>query len=215
MTSIIREPKVAATHCMIWMHGLGASNQDMAGLVDALNIKELPLRHVCLQAPQRPVSINAGMRMPAWYDIIGNKLVDREDKEGIIQSNNFIAETIKKQETQGIPTSKIFLAGFSQGGAMALYSALHHEQYLAGVVSLSSYLPLAAECLPKQRKTLPIFMGYGSMDPVVIPEWSTMSHLTLVAKGFSRIELKDYPMMHEIVPNEISDLRHWIISRIS
>lgn len=214
MTSIVKKPNIAATHAMIWMHGLGASNQDMAGLVEALNIMDLPIRHVCLQAPARGVTINAGMRMPAWYDIKGNELTDREDKTGILQSSQIIYDEIKVQENQGIPTSKIFLAGFSQGGAMSLFAALHHEQYLAGIISLSSYLPLANEFAPKQRKTLPIFMGYGLKDPVVLPQWSKLTHQTLVDKGYSRAVLKEYPMMHEITAQEVNDLRQWISSRV-
>ncbi len=215
MNKIIKEPVIPATHCMIWMHGLGASNQDMAGLVEALNLSELPLRHVCLQAPDLAVTINAGMRMPAWYDIVGSELTDREDKAGITQSASLISNAIAEQETLGIPTSKIFLAGFSQGGAMALYSALHCSQYLAGIVALSSYLPLANECMAKQRKSLPMFIAYGLMDPVVKPEWSKMSHNILIEKGFTRMSLKDYPMMHEISAAEVNDLRQWITTRVN
>lgn len=215
MTTIVKQPDLPATHAMIWMHGLGASNKDMAGLVDALNLPELPLRHICLQAPSRAVTINAGIKMPAWYDIVGDKLNDREDKVGILASDRLIHAAIEEQEGQGISSSKIFLAGFSQGGAMALYSALHHQKYLAGVVSLSSYLPLASECMPKQRKTLPIFMAYGAMDPVVLPQWTKMSAGKLIGDGFSRIQQKEYPMMHEVTLQEIADLRQWILGRMA
>ena len=215
MTTIFKHPELPATHAMIWMHGLGASNQDMAGLVDALNISKLPMRHVCLQAPSRAVTINAGIKMPAWYDIVGDKLNDREDRTGILASDKIIQAAIVEQEAQGISSSKIFLAGFSQGGAMALYSALHHEKYLAGVISLSSYLPLAKDCVPKQRKTLPVFIAYGAMDPVVLPQWSKMSAEKLIGEGFSRIQQKEYKMMHEVTSQEIYDLRQWIMNRIS
>jgi len=215
MTKIIKEPTVNATHCVIWMHGLGASNQDMIGVVDALNITNLPIRHVSLQAPNIPVTINMNMLMPAWYDIKGQQLTDRQDKEGILSSDKLIASEIAAQESQGIPTSNIFLAGFSQGGAMALYSGLHHPQFLAGIIALSCYLPLDNECEPTQRKSLPIFLAYGNVDPVVLPEWSKLSYKKLSEKGFSRISIKNYQMMHEISTQEIDDLREWIKSRVS
>ena len=100
--TIIKEPNLPATHAMIWMHGLGASNQDMIGVVEALQIKDVPIRHVFLQAPNKAVTINQGMVMPAWYDIVGNSLTDREDHEGILSSEKIIIDAIKQQEKQGI-----------------------------------------------------------------------------------------------------------------
>lgn len=215
MTKITKEANIEATHCMIWLHGLGASNQDMAGLVDALDIAELPIKHVCLQAPDMPVTINMNMSMPAWYDIKGQELTDRQDKVGILNSDKLIAQEISELEKQGFPTSKIFLAGFSQGGAMALYSGLHHSQYLAGIIGLSCYLPLDSECEPLQRKSLPVFLAYGDIDPVVQPQWSKLSYDKLSEKGFSRMTLKNYPMMHEISSEEVFDLSRWIRARVS
>jgi phospholipase/carboxylesterase len=208
------EPNRTATHCMIWMHGLGASYQDMAGLAQELKIMQLPLRHVFLQAPTRPVTINQSMPMPAWYDIKGATLTDREDREGILASEQQIIDEIARQESLGIPTSKIFLAGFSQGGAMALHTALNTEQYLAGVVALSAYLPLVKFFHGRQRKSLPIFMASGSLDQVVKQTWSEQSYQYLESTGYKRILFKSYPMMHEVCLAEIQDLRQWITDRV-
>lgn len=215
MNKIIREPNSKATHCVIWMHGLGASSDDMDGLVEAMNMADLPVRHVSIQAPNRPVTINMNTVMPAWYDIKGQTLTDRQDKEGILKSNALICDEINEQENQGIPSSKVFLAGFSQGGAMALYAGIHYPKYLAGIIALSAYLPLDNDCCPTQRKSIPIFLAYGDHDPIVLPDWTKLSQDKLIEKGFSRIELKNYAMMHEVRPQELLDLSQWFRLRVA
>ena len=214
MNTKVLEPQVTATHSMIWMHGLGASNQDMYDLASGLRLEKLPLRHVCIQAPNRSVTINQSMRMPAWYDIVGTSLTDREDKAGIVDSEQIINQTIEDEINKGIASSRIFLAGFSQGGAMALHTALRYPQYLAGIVALSCYLPLAGEFNPKQRKSLPIFMAYGALDPIVWPAWTQQSYEKLSTEGFNRIKLLDFPMMHEVSLEEMQALRGWLIERV-
>ncbi len=208
------EPNSTATHSMIWMHGLGASYQDMKGLAEAMALSDLSLRHVFLQAPNRSVTINQGFNMPAWYDIVGDSLTEREDEAGILASEQQIIDAIASEMKQGIPSSRIFLAGFSQGGAMALHTALKYPEYLAGVVALSCYLPLADKFQLNQRKTLPIFMAYGDKDPIVWPAWSLQTEQKLRAEGLSRISTYSYPMMHEVSLAEIQDLRGWILQRV-
>lgn len=210
----VLEPNMPATHSMIWMHGLGASAQDMYGLAQSLTITDLPIRHICLQAPTRPVTINQGLSMPAWYDIVGTSLIDREDKAGIEDSEQRIIHAISQQQQQGIPSSKIFLAGFSQGGAMALHTGLKYSQFLAGIIALSCYLPLANDFVARQRMTLPIFLAYGEHDPIVRPNWSEQTHQKLQSSGFKRLHLKKYSMMHEVCMDEMRDLSSWIHQRV-
>ncbi len=152
MNTVVIEPVQKAQACMIWMHGLGAGADDMAGLAKQLPLKHMPVRHVALNAPVRPVTLNQGMSMPAWYDITGFSLTDREDKAGILASEQIILDVIKAQIADGFSPSTIFLAGFSQGGAMALFTALRTEVALGGVIALSAYLPLASECEIKLDK---------------------------------------------------------------
>ena len=215
MTMKILEPQVPATHSMIWLHGLGASNQDMYDLAAGLGIENLPIRHVCLQAPNRAVTINQSMSMPAWYDIVGTSLTDREDRAGIYDSEQIIIKAIEHQLEQGISSANIFIAGFSQGGAMALHASLKYPQFLAGAIALSCYLPLAGDFSPCQRKTFPIFLAYGENDPIVWPSWTEDSHAKLAKAGFKRIKLNKYPMMHEVSLDEMRDLRQWIFERIN
>jgi phospholipase/carboxylesterase len=212
--TLIFESTVAPEYSVIWMHGLGASNRDMYGIAQALQLEEHAIRHVCLQAPERPVTINQNMFMPAWYDIVGNSLTDREDRHGITDSEQLIVNAIEEQQSQGISSKNIFLAGFSQGGAMALHTGFKYPAYLGGVMALSCYLPLASDFSPTQRKTLPVFFAYGSMDPIVWPIWSEKSYETLQACGYKRIAVHQYPMLHEVCQQELQDLRAWLLNRI-
>lgn len=215
--TLILEPSVPVTHTMIWMHGLGASNQDMYGLAQALSLETLPIRHICLQAEERAVTINQFMKMPAWYDIVGTSLTDREDKAGILESEQQIKQVIEQQQEAGISSAKILLAGFSQGGAMALHTGLRYENYLAGIVALSCYLPLAVEWQEttlKQRKSIPIFFGYGAQDQIVWPIWSQQTQQHLEQQGLKRISCHQYDMMHEVCAEELQDLRKWLVNLV-
>ncbi|STX50302.1 carboxylesterase/phospholipase [Legionella busanensis] len=196
--------------CVIWMHGLGADGSDMAGLAAEYPIVELALEHLCLDAPIRPVTLNAGMPMRAWYDIVGLNLTDREDRAGILHSFNYIKEVIEQQISVGYEPSQIVLAGFSQGGAMALYSALHCDFPLAGVIALSAYLPLALESKPILAKNTPIFLASGLYDPIVLPDWSKHTKDWLIANEFNNITWRQYPMEHAICPTEITDIASWL-----
>lgn len=200
--------------CVIWMHGLGADASDMMGLAKELPITEVTLRHVFMDAPKRAVTLNAGMVMPAWYDITGLNLIDREDKQGIEQSEQLVLRVIEEQIEEGFALKQIFLAGFSQGGAMALHTALHIQDSLAGVIALSAYLPLATFTKPKLDKSTPFFMGSGQFDPLVLPTWSALSKEWLVTNGYQNIAFHSYPMEHSICYEEIKDLSLWISQQI-
>ncbi len=195
--------------CMIWMHGLGASGRDMFGLAEQLTLAE-PVHHVFLDAPIRPVTLNNRMQMRAWYDIVGMQLTDREDQAGIGQSETIIQNAIQQQIEDGFAAHQIFLAGFSQGGAMALYTGLQTTLRLGGIVSLSAYLPLAASCEPKLAKDTPIFVAAGRFDPIVLPAWTQQSFQWLTSQQFSNVVWHDYAMEHFVCLEELRDLSSWL-----
>ena len=205
----IKEPQQPAQACVIWMHGLGADAQDMAGLAEQLSLK-VPIRHVFMDAPVRPVTLNNHMPMRAWYDIVGMKLTDREDHEGILQSESLIRQVIETQTASGLPSQKIFLAGFSQGGAMALFAGLQLTMPLAGLIVLSAYLPLASTCNITLDRHTPIFAACGQYDPMVLPLWTKQGIDGLRDLGFQGIEWHEYPMEHAICADEIKDISHWL-----
>lgn len=205
----VNEPERPAQACVIWMHGLGADAQDMAGLAQQLQLSQ-PVRHVFIDAPVRPVTLNGGMPMRAWYDIVGLALNDREDQAGIAESETIINDVIAKQCAAGMASEKIFLAGFSQGGAMALFAGLQSKVPLAGVIALSAYLPLANRCNTRLPKSTPFFIANGQYDPIVFPDWTKQSTQRLHDCGFGAIAVHEYPMEHSICADEIMDLSKWI-----
>lgn len=208
----IKESQGPARACVIWMHGLGADASDMAGLAEQLSVAGV--RHVFMNAPQRPVTINGGMMMPAWYDIFGMELVDRADSKGIAQSEVLIHNVIQTQLNDGFTTDTIFLAGFSQGGAMALHTALNYNARLAGVIALSAYLPLGPQSNTALDTNTPFFMGSGKFDPMVLPQWTKMSKDFILSKGYKTLSFHEYPMEHSICLEEINDLRAWLSNQI-
>lgn len=211
----MKEPKQQAQAVVIWLHGLGADASDMVGLADQLKLNDLPLRHVFIDAPTRPVTLNGGMVMPAWYDILGFELVDREDKEGIEKSEAMIRQVIELQLKDGFKTNQIFLAGFSQGGAMAMHTALHMKNGLGGVIVLSGYLPLATHTKPLLDLKTPFFMGVGQFDSVVLPKWTQQSREWLSKHGYEHITYHQYPMEHSICFDEIKDISIWFTQQIT
>lgn len=198
--------------CIIWLHGLGSDGNDMLGLA-----KQLPLphavKHVCLNAPVRPITCNQNMPMRAWYDITGLNLSDREDRQGILNSAEEIFKIISIEEEQGFSSEKIFIAGFSQGGAVALFAGLNYEKKLAGIISLSSYLPINSDCKIRYKDT-PIFMANGKFDTVVSPEWTIQSFNWLKGRGIDDIQLHEYPIAHSVSIAEINDITNWINLKI-
>lgn len=205
-----QDPQQRAKACVIWMHGLGADASDMAGLAKHPLLAELPVRHVFIDAPVRPVTINGGMSMRAWYDIVGMTLTDREDEKGIKHSQQIINTVVAEQQSQGFRSDQILLAGFSQGGAMALYTALNSPEPLAGIIALSAYLPLARSFQPALSPKTPVFIGAGLYDPIVLPRWTKLCVQWLQLQGFTEISNHEYAMEHAICPNEIRDLAQWI-----
>lgn len=210
LTVHVKEPSSPAKACIIWMHGLGANAADMAALADYPLLANLPVRHVFVEAPRRCVTLNGGMPMQAWYDIIDTTLTGREDKQGITTSHEHILAIIHAQIASGFGSEQIILAGFSQGGAMALYTALHCELSLAGVVALSSYLPMASSCQPVLVKTTPMFLAFGQYDAIVLPEWTKKSEHYLLNYGYNRLTVRQYPIQHAICLEEIEDLAAWL-----
>jgi len=206
----INDPQLPAKGCVIWMHGLGADASDMQGLATQPPIAALPLRHVFLDAPVKSITLNGGMLMRAWYDITGMDLTNREDKVGISQSSKYINDVINTQLSAGFKANQIFLAGFSQGAAMALYTAVNNELPLAGIIFLSGYLPLSADCTAMLAKETPIFLASGKYDPVVLPAWTHLSQEWLTANGYNQITTRQYPMEHSICAEEIIDIATWL-----
>jgi phospholipase/carboxylesterase len=210
----IKKPEAAAKACVIWMHGLGADAKDMMGVADAFP-SNMAISHVFIDAPVRPVTINNNIPMRAWYNIIGLKLTDREDKHGILDAEKIINEVVATQVKEGFTSQQIFLAGFSQGGAMALFTGLRSAQKLGGIISLSSYLPLISECENTKHTSTPIFMAMGEQDPVVLPAWTRKSFDWLSLKTFKKITWKQYPMEHSICIEEIKDIVNWLTEQVS
>jgi phospholipase/carboxylesterase len=201
------------TFTIIWMHGLGADGHDFEPLVPELLDKSMPtLRFVFPHAPVRPVTINNGYEMRAWYDIIGIDQRSAEDFAGIKSSADGIAALISREHDRGIPATRIALAGFSQGGAMALHVGTRHPDKLAGIIGLSCYLPLSRE-LPTSRaaanQSTPLFLAHGTQDPVVPYGLGDESRRLLEASGYA-IEWHAYPMPHSLCEPEVADLRAFL-----
>jgi len=209
----VKTPKQAALACIIWMHGLGSDAENMMGLVSALPF-DLPVCHIFLEAPVRPITLNNGMPMRAWYDLLGMRLNASEDTLGIQQSNALIQNVIEQQVQQGFLPQQIFLAGFSQGGAMALYTGLHSRLPLGGIISLSAYLPLASSCELHLDKKTPLFIALGNHDPIVLPDWTKRCISMLQSQGYQGITCKEYAMEHMVCNQEIQDVSSWLTTTI-
>src|SRR6185436_12308354 len=193
---------------VIWLHGLGADGRDFEPIVPELRLPQsLSLRFVFPHAPIRPVTLNQGMRMRAWYDILqlGG---GREDDPGIRASQKSLEDLIAREGSRGIAPGRVVLAGFSQGGAIALQTALRYDERLAGTLALSTYLPLAptlaAERNPANRD-VPIFMAHGSQDPMIPLDRARASRDALAALGYA-VEWREYPMQHSVCLEEIADI---------
>jgi phospholipase/carboxylesterase len=200
------------TAAVVWLHGLGADGYDFVDIVPALRLSALPTRFVFPHAPTRPVTINGGMVMRAWYDVHGDAGVRREDEAGVRESQRQIEALIAREKTRGIPTGRIVLAGFSQGGAMALQTGLRHPERIAGIMALSCFLPLtdkvAAEAAAVNRDA-PIFMAHGTQDPLIPLARARHAHDLLTGLGY-RIEWHEYPIPHSVSPSEIRDISAWL-----
>ncbi|MDX1518004.1 MAG: carboxylesterase [Woeseiaceae bacterium] len=198
---------------VIWLHGLGADGHDFEPVVPELKLPDsLPLRFVFPHAPVRPVTVNGGMAMRAWYDIVSLDAAGRADEKGIRESSTILDVLIEREIERGIPAGRIVIAGFSQGGAIVLHNALHTEHRLAGLMALSTYLALPGpvDAQAVRNTALPVFMAHGTMDPMVPYEGGVRSRDRLEALGFS-VEWHEYPMAHAVCPQEIADIRSWLL----
>lgn len=201
---------------VIWMHGLGADGWDFVPIVRELDPESaLPLRFVFPNAPVRNVTINGGAPMRAWYDIAMMDFGRVPDEGGIRESQAQVEALIAREKSRGVPADKIVLAGFSQGGAIALQTGLRHAESLAGIIALSTYLPmpesLARELSPANER-VPIFMAHGSQDPVVPFALAQSSREALAAKGINP-EWHDYPMPHSVCAEEVAAIAEWLQAR--
>jgi phospholipase/carboxylesterase len=201
---------------VIWMHGLGADGNDFAPIVNELELDGTPaIRFVFPHAPMRPVTINNGYVMRAWYDVSFGDLEGQSrlsDERGVRESQAQITALIEREAKRGVAAEHLVLAGFSQGGAIALQTGLRHPRKLAGVMALSTYLPLA-ETLPQEaapaNKATPIFMAHGTYDPVVPLMMGAGSMTLLTGLGYA-VEWRQYPMPHSVCPEEIQDVGAWL-----
>jgi phospholipase/carboxylesterase len=198
---------------VIWLHGLGADGHDFEPIVPELGLPAArPVRFIFPHAPIRPVTINMGMPMRAWYDILqlgGGP----EDEKGIRASQALIEGLIADEKKKGIPANKIVLAGFSQGGAIVLQAGLRHPEPLAGIMALSTYLPLGAtlkEESSEKNKNIPIFMAHGSHDEMIPMRRAEQSREALDALGY-KVEWHAYPMPHSVCPEEIREITRFLL----
>jgi len=213
LPSIELETAPNPTASVIWLHGLGADGNDFVPIVPELRLPEsLRLRFVFPHAPVRAVTINNGMRMRAWYDIAAADLTNRADLAGVRESQGQLEALIERENARGMLSERIVLAGFSQGGAVALYTGLRHAERLAGIMALSTYLiapdKLAAEASGANRK-VPIFMAHGTADPVVHFQWGEASRRMLEAAGYG-VEWHSYRMEHSVCLEEVQAIGAWL-----
>jgi phospholipase/carboxylesterase len=207
-----------AEYSIIWLHGLGANGHDFEPIVPELNLPAaVKMRFVFPHAPQQPVTINSGMVMPAWYDIVSPKLEQGEDETGIRRSQQYIDALIQRENARGVATENIIIAGFSQGGAIALHTGLRYPQRLAGILALSTYLPLVQTVRQEAseiNQDLPIFMAHGSHDPIVPLRLGEDARHYLEQFGYQP-EWQTYFMEHSVCPDEISDISRWLFKLLA
>jgi len=204
------EPKAT----IVILHGLGADGTDFLSMADELDLSAIgAVRWVFPRAPVRPVTINGGQPMRAWYDILGTDLVRREDEAGLRESMALVQQLLQREEARGMPSERIVLAGFSQGCAITLGAGLRHGKRLAGLVGMSGYLPLAAtteaERNPANAAT-PLFLAHGRSDGVVPLARGAAARDQLQALG-QPVEWHDYPMQHSVCLEEVQDLERWLL----
>jgi phospholipase/carboxylesterase len=211
-------------HAIIWLHGLGADGEDFVPITEQMNLP-VPVRYVFPHAPMRPVTINGGYVMRAWYDILvaaptgelgaeGDKL---QDAEGIRASQAELEKLIEQEKQRGIAAGNIYLAGFSQGGAIVLHTGLRHTEQLGGILALSSYLPLAGtfarEASPGATGQ-PIFMAHGRDDAVIPYALGHASAQRLIDSGYS-VEWHEYAMSHSVCMEEVGDIERWFMHQMA
>ena len=213
LPAVVIEPQGTAERAVIWLHGLGADGHDFPPIVPELGLDPaLAIRWIFPHAPAIPVTINGGMLMPAWFDILGTDFHRRQDEAGIRRSAAQLVGLIAHENERGIPCERILLAGFSQGGAIAMHVALRHPERLCGLVCLSTFLVLG-ESLATERsaanRELPIFQAHGTSDPMVVLERGVATRDRLRELGYA-VDWHTYPMVHQVCLEEIEDLGAWL-----
>lgn len=214
--TLILQPTHAADACVIWLHGLGADRYDFLPVAEALQQRLLSTRFVLPQAPTQAVTINGGYVMPSWYDILAMSPARAINCEQLETSSQKVIELIEAQRDSGIDPARIFLAGFSQGGAVVLHTAfLRWQGPLGGVLALSTYAPtFSAELqLSDTKKQLPVYCLHGTFDDVVLPAMGRAAHDCLVTQGVP-VTWQEYPMSHEVLPEEVRDIGTWLAARL-
>ena len=201
---------------VIWMHGLGADCWDFVPIVKELGLpEELPLRFIFPQAPTRSITINGGHEMPGWYDIAMNELERKPDEAGIRESQLAVDALIEREIARGMAADKIILAGFSQGGAIALQAGLRSKHALAGILALSTYLTLG-DSLSREKTlanaNIPILLAHGTQDPVVPLALAKSSRDTLAASDY-KVDWQEYPMPHSVCAEEVEAVGEWLAAR--
>jgi phospholipase/carboxylesterase len=213
-----RETGAAPQWSVLWLHGLGADGHDFAPIVPELVRPDWPaLRFVFPHAPVRPITINNGVRMRGWYDIVSMDFANRADAGGIEESIVQVEALLAREQARGIPPERVLLAGFSQGGAIALAAGLRRTTPLAGLIALSTYLPDAATAAARSvpgAERQPVFMAHGAGDPVVAQPYAVQSAQALRELGFE-VEWHSYPMAHQVCAEEIHALGEWMGRRFA
>ena len=211
------EPKTSATSVVIWLHGLGDSGAGFAPIVPVLNLPtDHSIRFIFPHAPEQAVTVNQGMVMRSWYDIKSMALDGRADMEGVLESEKAVKALIQEQIDSGIAANKIVLAGFSQGGVMSLFTGLRYPEALAGIMGLSCYLASGLS-LPLNstdaNKSTPILLNHGLMDDVVPVQAGISANEVLKTAGYNT-QWKAYHMAHSVLPEQLSDISKWLVSRL-
>ncbi len=215
--AVVLAPAAPAAASVIWLHGLGADGHDFVPIVPELKLPAEPgVRFVFPHAPVRPVTLNNGMRMRAWYDIRTLTAEGRADETGLRESAARLADYVAKEQAAGIDPSRIVVAGFSQGGAVALHAGLRYAEPLAGILALSAYLPLASTLATERsaaNRETPILMCHGLYDPVLPHGLGIMARDALRALGYT-VDWKEYPIQHQVCLPEIEAIGAWLRARL-
>lgn len=213
---LILEPQKAADACVIWLHGLGADRYDFLPVAEFMQQHLLTARFVMPQAPTRPVTINGGYAMPSWYDIKAMTPARAIDEAELEASAEQVIALIKAEQAKGISLSRIFLAGFSQGGAVVLHTAyIKWQEALGGVLALSTYAPTFADehTLSACQQRTPALCLHGMHDPVVIPSMGRTAFEYLNTWGVAA-QWHEYPMEHEVIVEELNDILQWLATQL-
>lgn len=211
------ETGAAPVFSVIWLHGLGADCNDFKDLPNMLNLPAgLPVRFILPNAPERPITLNGGMVMRGWYDLTGMEIVKQEDASGLAEASDIVESLVSREVERGVSRSRVVVGGFSQGGAVALHYGFRCNEPLAGIVGLSTYLPLSgtfADSVTKSAITTPAFLAHGLFDPVLMLTLGESSRQVLEDNGCD-VSWHTYPMPHTVMPEEVRDLSAWLNSRV-